>query len=240
MTGALLIFSYFRKLTHEKQLRFEKELNEKIIKAQEDERQFLAQEIHDEIGQNFSLLKIEFSQLRKYKSLDLSDVSKHIDQISKTIEDSTTQLRNMASDLSPSILKNLGLFPAIRWLLNSFEQRTNIQVRAEIEEIEIDWEYSYKLHLYRIIQEFLTNSAKHSDCSEVLCKISKGASSDSLEIILRDDGRGFDVAAGNKENSGLGLSGMRSRANALGAQFILKSFPKEGTQINLTIKRDKI
>ncbi len=179
-----------------------------------------------------SLLKIEFSELSKaYEKIGFEE-QRRSSSIKKTIDETTQKIRNLNSALSPAMLRNVGLMPAIKWLLKSFEEKTRIRVISSYPDYDLNFAYQNNLCIYRIVQEFLTNTAKHSNASELKFSLSE-LSGMHFELVVEDDGRGFEVKELSNQQHGLGMSGMKRRAESMGATFELQSFPKGGTRIRM-------
>jgi two-component system sensor histidine kinase UhpB len=139
------------------------------------------------------------------------------------------ETREIARNLHPAQLKNLGLAAALRSLIASVESATGLQCEVEIGEIPPDLSYEAAINIYRISQESLSNIIKHSAAS--MARIELKVDDEKLVLTIEDDGRGFTPHAG----PGLGLSGMRERAAIIGADLTIESHPGEGTKVQLNL-----
>lgn len=218
----------------EKQLR---NLSFQLLTAQETERKRLSRELHDELGQALTAMKLRLSFIERNLSLkppaELKQECRYgVEYINQVIED----VRRLSRDLSPTILEDFGLYAAIRWLVNNFEKNYDIKVILEMTDIDSLLPRSDHVLLYRIIQEALTNIGKHSQARNV----SIAASTDGVTVMLsiEDDGIGFNARnafLGGPENKGLGLATMKGRAGMLGGVLSVQEREGRGTRITLTI-----
>ena len=218
----------------EKQLR---DLSSQLMTAQETERKRISRELHDELGQALTAMKLRLNFIEKNLSLkDLATLKQEcrygIDYIDQVIED----VRRLSRDLSPSILEDFGLYAAIRWLVNNFVKNYNIKVNLEMIDIDILIPRYDHVLVYRIVQETLTNIGKHSQARNA----SVTSSTDGITVLIsiEDDGIGFDpnkVVSGEPGEKGLGLATMKGRAGMLGGVLGVRSQEGRGTRISLTI-----
>jgi len=197
----------------------------------EDERKHIAREIHDELGQVLTALRMELSLLEmRFGALDpaLGDKT----QSMKGLIDRAIQgVRNAAGNLRPSAL-DMGLVPAIEWLGTEFTSRTAIPCVVEVQQQDIELDETRSVVVFRIVQESLTNIGRYAQASHV--DITLGRRADALWLRVRDDGLGFDLAAASQRRS-FGLLGMRERAIALGGRVDIRSAPGQGTTIEVSI-----
>jgi PAS domain S-box-containing protein len=206
-------------------------LSDSILANQENERTALARELHDELGQNLTALRMETVWLRA--RLNASDslaerrASEMCDLIDKTIED----VRGLAFRLRPEILDDLGLVDALDQYTTDFERRTGIPCVFEHEGL-LAPENTVATAAYRITQEALTNVARHAGANHV--DVSLSASGGVLRLAVRDDGCGF-AAEALGEFGGLGLLGMRERASLVGGDLVVESRVGSGTQVSFQV-----
>lgn len=210
-----------------------KELPQRIILAQEDERRLISHEIHDDFGQLLIALKLflvnhTVDLTAKYPELkDLCDGLKS--KINVIIE----KARNLSHVLAPPNLKYVGLIRAIRELIGSACSGQNLSVKLFHRNVQnVDFE-SKDIIIYRIVQEALTNIMKHARARNVAVAIRY--KDGKVHLTIRDDGKGFNSKEHGKARSGLGLSLMRERAHAAGGSLQIKSVPGSGTQIRVIV-----
>lgn len=207
-------------------------LSHKILAAQEDERSRLSRDLHDELGQMLTAIRLEMDWLQKSGPLD-AEATAALERSTSLVEQSAQELRRICRGLRPPLLDDLGLEPAVRQLVQEFEQRTEasveLDVRLEDQGNRISRETA--LCTYRILQEALTNISRHSSAREV--DISLMQDSASLLLSVFDDGTGFDVAS--LEGKGSGITGMRERAHLVGGELGIRSIEEQGSRIEFTV-----
>lgn len=200
----------------------------------EDERKHIAREVHDELGQVLTALRMDISLLdMRFGSLDPALIEQVLGM--KGLVDRAIQgVRNVAVNLRPTAL-DLGLVPAIEWLCRDFTERTTIPCVLHAPEENIDLDESRAVGVYRIVQESLTNVTRYAQASQVHLTICHRGN--DLWVEVRDNGRGFDVGTATKKKP-FGLLGMRERALALGGRVDIASALGQGTVIGVTIPID--
>ncbi|MBC7499758.1 MAG: PAS domain S-box protein [Herminiimonas sp.] len=217
-------------------------LSGKLIQAQEQERINLARELHDELGQRLALLKFDLYQLRRHLAEpDAIGIWINIDAAIVTL---IGQIRVISVSLRPPALDYLGLESAIRRLLARQFANSAITTVFEYAGLPTTLEPSIEIAVYRIVQESLTNIIRHADAMRVVVEINGGESGRELEMIIRDNGRGFDrtVVSGHvlPNGGGSGLLGMKERIELMGGSFEVETAPGHGTRIvvSLPLKND--
>lgn len=208
------------------------QLLEKVIAAQEAERQRLARELHDEAAQILTALSLGLRSLQEAPNLSLPQR-----QTLESLKQQTTtlmqELHRMSVELRPSALDRVGLVPAVEQYLREFGQRYGVKTEFEVEGIEhIRLAPEMEINLYRIVQEALTNVARHAKASQV--SVTMQTLAGSLVITIEDDGQGFNVERARKSGR-LGLFGMQERATLLGGMLHLESTPGKGTAVYVEI-----
>ncbi|HSU28901.1 MAG TPA: histidine kinase, partial [Chitinophagaceae bacterium] len=199
----------------------------------EEERTSMAREIHDELGQQLTVLKMDVSWLARSEGITDPEIVQKLKGLKDLIDNTVNTVRKIASALRPSLLDDLGLVPAIEWYLEDFENRSHIKTELKKDPIpEKNISITAKTGLYRIFQESLTNVARHAEATKVYAVIEN--KNDILVLNIADNGRGFDMSktAGNKT---LGLLGMKERVMMLGGDFTITSQPGKGTKVSVTI-----
>ncbi len=203
----------------------------------EEERKKISREIHDELGQLLTALKLDISFINKKLPREQDKLREKSDDAMTLIDESIKTMRRMASDLRPGILDDLGLEPAIEWLCGEFQKRNKIKYYLEYDLTSMDLGDEISTCLFRVAQESLNNISKHSDAS--VCKISVFNNEDDINMVITDDGVGFELSevAGNYS---LGLLGMRERVTNLNGEFEVEGKPGKGTRVKIQIPVKKI
>lgn len=217
----------FRK--HTAQLR---ELSDHLLNIRETERTNIAREIHDELGQQLTILKMDVSWLhQKLQKYDDGPLLQKSGDTLKMLNETIKTVRRIATELRPSMLDDLGLIEAIEWQSKEFEKRSGIKITFEHTIAHLPVSNAVATSLFRIYQEALTNIARHAHAKNVFSKLQL----DNNEVILTilDDGIGFDLNALGKKQT-LGLLGMKERTLMIGGRFNINSEPGEGTTIVVT------
>jgi signal transduction histidine kinase len=203
-------------------------LSAQLIQAQEDERRRIARELHDEVGQALTALKLELAIAER--NVAPADTGAQLAE-ARAITDRTLQsVRDMSQLLHPAMLDDLGLPDTATWYLRGFSRRTGITSELVVERLERRLQPEIESCTYRIIQEAVTNVARHAEAT--LCRVEIKRQADSLRISVEDDGKGFDqTAAAAQPTRGLGLVGVRERVARLGGTLRLESRPGSGTRL---------
>jgi PAS domain S-box-containing protein len=223
-----------RKQAENEVLRSRQELRDLTARLQmvrEDERTCLAREVHDELGQALTGLKIDLAWL-KPRVADRPVLSERVQSIIVRIDGAMDTVRRIATDLRPSVLDDLGLVAAVEWQAQEFERSTGITAHLEIQATYPELEDVCATTAFRILQETLTNVARHARASRV--KIALRVSSEELTLEVRDNGRGISEGEMASPRS-LGLIGSRERAIACGGELVIRGVRKQGTTVMLRI-----
>jgi signal transduction histidine kinase len=217
----------------EERLRY---LSQQLVSSQEQERKALSRELHDEIGQLLTALRMELGNLERGRTARGGEPDPHLDQAKKLAETTLRTTRDIAMGLRPAMLDVLGLGPALEWQAREFSRRYNTPIRLEVAGDLRDVPDPLRTYLYRIVQEGLTNCARHAQAKNIHVKLED--SSGSLAVLVEDDGVGFDQHRGVAQ--GLGLLGITERVRELCGQLSIESEPGKGTRIAvvLPLKRE--
>lgn len=203
----------------------------RLFSAQEDERQRIARDLHDDLNQRLAAVQIDIeSTAQKLPEKDLSDLKKTLALIVERLGGISDDLRTISHQLHPSVVDDLGLPVALRQLADEFRVRHPAPVRFSVRGVPATVPKETALCLYRIAQEALRNIAKHA--GPVLVNIALVGGTNRLHLSIRDAGAGFDLNAARKRG-GLGLISMAQRAELLGGAFELDLRPGQGTQIHV-------
>ena len=205
----------------EKELRL---LSHKLVRAQEDERRTISRELHDEVGQTLTALRVELGNLEKLRSGPERDFLEHLEDAKGLTAQTLQSVRNLAAGLRPSLLDDLGLGPALEWQAREFSRRTGIPVEVTRDDSIPELPDGHRTCLYRVVQEALTNCARHAEATEI--RIALQADSGRLSLTVQDDGRGLPGDA--KAVTGLGLVGLEERVRELGGTLAVKSQAGKG------------
>lgn len=208
----------------------------KVIKAQERERKKIAREIHDGPAQSMANIVLKAELCEKLLYIDEERARNELCSLKKVVRDCLTDVRRIIYNLRPMSLDDLGLIPTIEKLKNRFNDETGINV-----DFKVLGKYEYinaivQLSIFRVIQEALSNVFKHSKANNVIIILE--CAKDCLNVVIKDDGIGFDIdKTGNGEdsNSGFGMLGMKERVELLNGKLIVNSIADKGTTISVSI-----
>lgn len=198
----------------------------RLMEVQEDERRHLSRELHDEIGQILTGLNLTLAG-GAHGSADQAKIS--LDKARGLVSDLMVRVRELSLGLRPSMLDDMGLLAALLWHFERYTAQTQVQVVFEHGRLTGRFAPEIETAAYRIVQEALTNIARHADVNEVT--VSCASDSDALRVQIQDRGVGFDPEAVLARQSAGGLTGMRERAELLDGRFTLESAPGKGTRV---------
>lgn len=216
----------------EKRRLAQEEFSRKLLESQERERQRVASELHDSIGQNLLIIKNWALIGRQNKA----NGEKQFDEISETASASIKEVREIAYDLRPFHLDRLGLSKTIESMLEKVSESSPIEFVWEIDSIDGFFPKEAEINFYRVVQESVNNIVKHSEATEAGVRIKRNDK--QLRLSVWDNGKGFEtnsLAAVSAGQRGFGMAGIGERARILGGRLTVNSAPGEGTNINLTI-----
>jgi len=203
----------------------QRKLSKSLVDVQEAERRHLAKELHDHLGQVLTGLQFMLESAKQQAS---GTQRSNLEEIQDSVSDIIRQVREMSLNLRPSMLDDMGLLPTLLWHFDRYTSQTGIRVNFQRNEIPGRFPLEIETTAYRIIQEALTNVARHAQVSEVL--VGLVVQEKTLWVEVLDRGKGFEVSAESEKPSS-GLSGMRERVSLLGGYLIVESFIDQGTQI---------
>lgn len=208
-----------------------REVAARALSAQEDERRRIAQELHDGIAQTLTALRV---RLRVARSLEGAARTAELEGISADIGAATEEIRRIAQGLRPPALDMLGLSPAIESYARSVAETSGLAIDTDIAATDGVLSPDAELALYRIVQEALSNVARHSAARSA--RVDLEVTAHAVEAVISDDGRGFRVAE-EMRRGGLGLFGMQERGAYLGGTVDIESRPGHGTRVRVTIPK---
>jgi PAS domain S-box-containing protein len=204
----------------------------RIQSVREEERTSIAREIHDELGQACTAIKMDLALIGHKTANRQTRLRAKVASAIQLVDDMIVTLRRIASDLRPRTLDDLGLTAAIEWQAQEFQNRTGIRCRVTFPQEPLVLDVDRSTAIFRIFQESLTNVARHAQATRVEARLEK----DSTQIRLQvsDNGKGFDLEE-VKGRKSLGLVGMQERALLLNGEIKLESVPGKGTNLSLYI-----
>lgn len=225
----------WEELRQKEQLR--SELLARSLSAQERERQRIARELHDATGQSLNALLFGLKTAEAALNSDPRQARSIIERLKSSVSDTVRELQEIIYDLRPSLLDDLGLLPALRWYAETRLEENGIRVAWHVAGAERRLPSDVETALFRIAQEAITNIVKYAHAQHVLIEFSFEARQVALQI--SDDGQGFDLegvlAQRLQSGRGLGLLGMRERAELLGGRFEVRSEAGKGTRVSVRL-----
>ena len=220
-------------LNAEEQLR---RLSQQLVRAQEEEKKSISRDLHDQIGQVLTAVRIGVGNLEEaLQNHEAPErVRAQLDQTKRLSEQALRSVRDIAMGLRPAMLDDLGLGAALEWQGRQFSRLCNIPVSIEVEGDLEGLSEDQKTCVYRVVQEALNNIAKHAEATAI--RVSVASQDAKIEIEVRDNGTGFDVQSARL--GGIGIVGMIERARELGGHANVESHPGEGTSVSVWLPRN--
>ena len=243
-SGTISKLQIFYDITHRKQaekelMEYEKQLRNlsfQLLTAQETERGRIARELHDELGGALAVLKLRIGFIEKNIQPDQTTIRDECRQTRQYIDQLIKNVHRLSRDLSPSILEDVGLTPALKWQIDNFARHYGVTVVSDIQTIDHLVPKDDQIMVYRTIQEALTNIGKHAHAKNIVVQVKTGK--DRISFLVEDDGRGFDlkdVTAKKLSEKGLGVASMKERVKMLGGMLHLWSEQGKGTRICFSV-----
>jgi len=214
-----------------------RELSANLQHVREEEKAHIARELHDDLGQSLTALKMDLSLIQRAMTRDAFDraeVNERIAVMARLIDDTVASVRRIAANQRPAMLDDLGLLAAIDWLADDFSQRYAIAVKRHVDVGAAVFSHDTSTALFRIVQEALTNVARHADAT--LVTLALRVADDACTLVIADDGRGAPHApseGGAHARQHFGLLGIRERAHMLGG-IVSTGDPGKGFRISIT------
>ena len=200
--------------------------------TREQEKSRIARELHDELGQLLTMLQMDVAWCKEKQPTGNAAFAAKLDRMEALLKSTIAATRRIASDLRPLMLDDLGLVPSIEWLVENFSQRTGIACALTVADRELQLPKAHATAIFRIVQESLTNIAKHAQAAHADITIEHEPN--ALVVRIEDDGVGFSPQAPRKPQS-FGLFGLRERASLMGGEVTITSVPGEGTSVELRL-----
>ncbi len=207
-------------------------LSSHLQNIREEERMQIARDIHDELGQQLTGLKIDMYWLSKRLSTQDEAIIKKMSSTIELIDETIKSVRRISSNLRPSILDDLGLIAALEWHSQEVGKRSEIEINFSSDGVKFDVPVAITTAVFRVYQEILTNAIRHANANTITSDLK--IKDNQLMMEVKDDGQGMDLTKISSKKT-LGLIGMKERVYALGGKFELKSKPGKGTQIKISI-----
>ena len=210
-------------------------LSRRLLEIQESERRYIARELHDEIGQVLTAVQINIEALKRLPEAE--PLSARLGESVSLVDHALQQIRNLSLDLRPSLLDDLGLVSALLWYIERQRERTGIDIQLVLDPLPSHLPPDIETASFRIVQEALTNITRHAKATQV--RVALGLRNGNIELVIKDNGVGFDVrAARERASSGesMGLLGMQERAELAGGRLSIESAQGQGRRQGTTVQ----
>ncbi len=211
-------------------------LSSHLLTVQEKEKKRISLELHDELGQSLTVLKLRFRTIERKLNPDQEGLKETCATSLQYIDQIIDNVRRLSRDLSPSTLEDLGLSSSLRWMAEGFAKYCNIKLSIQTEDIDHLYPPENQIIIYRIFQEALTNIEKHAQAGNASIIVKKEKK--NVTFTIEDNGQGFDAqktVAGYSIDKGMGLAAIDERSRMLGGILDLSSAEGKGTRIRLTV-----
>ena len=209
-----------------------KELGLAANSVREQEKSRIARELHDELGQALTALKIDVVWLKQNLHAPSGDLAGKLTDMQLLVDGTVAATRRISADLRPLVLDDLGLAAAVEWLVQGFSSRTGIKCELAMGS-DVELGEPYATAFFRVLQESLTNIAKHAQAKQVEVTLERDG--DEVALHVHDDGLGFAAGAPRRAGS-FGIMGLRERAALLGGDMRIDSTPGQGTTVELWLR----
>lgn len=207
-----------------------KRLSARLVEAQELERQALSRELHDQVGQTLTALKIDVARAEQKLEPSQHEIAERLRRARQGAEETLEIIRRLSMLLRPSMLDDIGLSAALSWYAKQFSENTGIRVSLTEDGSADTLPDSHKTSLYRIVQEALTNCARHAEARSA--QIHLTSNEDTYVLRIEDDGKGFDPT---NRPRGLGMIGIQERIEEMNGVLKIVSAPGSGAKLSVTI-----
>jgi signal transduction histidine kinase len=204
-------------------------LSQQLVAAQEEERKKLTRELHDQVGQMLTALRMEISRAGRGRNLSDSQIRQPLAEAKRLLDTILRSVRDLAMGLRPSMLDDFGLQPALEWHVRDFRRRYSTAVDLTLSGELDTLPDQYRTAVYRIVQEALTNCARHARAGRITVDVR--SERNTIELSVSDDGVGIDPA----HERGVGLLGIEERVRELHGTFEIASRQPQGTELRVTL-----
>jgi signal transduction histidine kinase len=210
-----------------------------LIEAQEDERRRISRELHDQIGQILTAIKMNIHNVQQGQHT--AEISGYVKDNLEAVDEALRLVRDLSVELRPPVLDDFGLVTALCWYVDRFTKRTGLEVDVVLDLTDHNQRFSREVETacFRIAQEALTNIVRHAQANQVVLQLMKYGN--VLFLSIKDDGIGFDLATLRKRApraATLGLISMQERAHAAGGTIEIDSAKSQGTEIRFSLNLD--
>jgi two-component system sensor histidine kinase/response regulator len=202
-----------------------RQMGERVVIAQEEERKRISRDLHDDFGQILTTQLFELRKLQEEATSPGIALSERLQMLHDQTNEVFQTIHRLAQDLRPPTLDTLGLVPALKNYCTEFTRRTQIPVTFEVDQALYELPDIYNITLYRTLQEALTNIVKHAQARQVWVELS--LEDDEIMLTIQDNGQGFDTS--QAQSNGIGLAGLRERLTLVGGSLQISSNPDRGT-----------
>jgi signal transduction histidine kinase len=209
-------------------------LSSRLLDVQEAERRHIARELHDEVGQALTAVKINLQMLRR--QAPAGPAASRLDDSLSMVDRILGGVRRLSLDLRPSLLDDLGLAAAVRWYVGAQAERSGLTAEVEASALPAHLPPALATTCFRIVQEAVTNVVRHAKARRL--SVTLEASDERIRVVIEDDGAGFDVGAARRRGlagGSLGLLGLEERADLAGGRATIESFVGQGTTVRVEI-----
>lgn len=212
-----------------------RELSTHLQNVREEQNAELSREIHDELGQALTALRMNITFIDETldeEDLNKADLRRAVNDMELIANSTVRKVRRISTELRPTVIDTEGIIEALRWQIEEFNKSFDFAAKITLPEEEIELGKKKSLHVFRIVQESLTNCIRHSGAARIVVNARKNG--EFLLVTVKDNGRGFDMQT-VEEGPGYGLIGMKERAKQCGGQLTIESTLEEGTELRLEI-----
>jgi len=205
------------------------EMAQRLVTAQEAERLRISRELHDDLGQALTTHLLAIRNLQNDLSIPVVTLFESLENLYQQSYEIFVKIRRLAHDLRPPVLDTLGLKRSLETYCHEFTNRTHLSIALEIDPTLPEFIDVYNVTLYRVLQEALTNIAKHAQASRIWVELN--VEDDTINLTVQDNGRGLQPI----ENNGIGITGMQERLSLVGGKFLLHSPAEGGTILSASL-----
>jgi PAS domain S-box-containing protein len=208
----------------------------RLQSTREEDRKRVARDLHDQIGQILTAIKMDMSWMRRHLPASAGEVLARLKESTQLIDDGVKTVRTICSGLRPGVLDDLGLAAAIEWQAEEFASRNGVLCQVSVPPVDLHHDGDRATATFRIFQECLTNVIRHAHAKSV--RVTLGQEEENIVLLVEDDGIGFREADLASSLGGLGLLGMKERAQFCGGDVQISSSPGKGTTVTIRVPVD--